>query len=241
MSTPPPLSPPPRTAIDFARCFTFVTEDPAWVTKILIGGVFTFASSFLVGAFFVAGYWARVLRRVAAGEPRPLPDWDDLGGIFTDGLPIVGLYVVYGLAAVVVLGIPTVAVLGLTAAAGAFAHHADGVRSGLEALGAAGFAALYGIFALLALVANLFFPAILARAAFSNRFREGFAWPQIVAFLRANLANYVLALLAYFVASFASQLGLLLCCVGIFPAIFWAHLILAHALGDAIRLNPASI
>src|SRR5262249_53873584 len=41
-------------------------------------------------------------------------------------------------------------------------------------------------------------------------------------FLRANAANYALAILAYFVASFASQLGLLFCCVGIFPAVFWA-------------------
>ena len=28
-------APPPSESIDFGRCFTFVTEDPAWVTKIL--------------------------------------------------------------------------------------------------------------------------------------------------------------------------------------------------------------
>jgi Protein of unknown function (DUF4013) len=240
MSTPlPPVPPPPRTTIDFVRCFTFVTEDPAWVAKILIGGAFTLASTFLVGLFFVAGYWSRLLRRVAAGEAYPLPDWDDLGGIFKDGLPIVGLYVVYGLAAAVVVGIPTAVVFAFMAATGALSGHSPEVSHVLEWLGAAGFLVLYGVFALLALVANLFLPAILARAAYFNSFRDGFAWPQIVAFLRANLANYALALLAYLVASFASQFGVILCCVGIFPAVFWAYLILAYGLGDTLRLNPA--
>jgi hypothetical protein len=89
-------------------------------------------------------------------------------------------------------------------------------------------------------VVNLFLPAVLARAALLRRFREGFAWPEIFAFLRANTANYALAILAYFVASFASQLGVLLCCVGIFPAVFWAYLILAYGLGDALRLQSPS-
>src|SRR5262249_21439709 len=106
MASPPPPIPPSRTSVDLARCFTFVTDDPAWVSKILIGGVFTFATTFLVGAFFVGGYWSRLLRRVAAGEARPLPEWDDLGGLFEDGLPIVGLLVLYGLAVFVVTAAP---------------------------------------------------------------------------------------------------------------------------------------
>jgi hypothetical protein len=86
---PPPSS--PRTGLDFGRCFSFVSEDPDWAKKILIGGLFALASFFLVGAFFVAGYFARLVKRVAAGEPLPLPEWDDLGGIFNDGLRLVGL------------------------------------------------------------------------------------------------------------------------------------------------------
>jgi len=245
MSTPtppiPPAPPPPSSSgsIDFARCFTFVTEDPAWVSKILIGGAFTFASTFVVGLFFVGGYWARLVRRTAAGEALPLPGWDDLGGIFNDGIRIAGLYLVYGLAAFLVVGIPAAAVFGLVFAAGALTAHSEVASALVQALGALGFLAIYAVFALLALAANIVLPVALARAALRESFREGLAWREILAFLRANLGNYVLALLAYLVASFASQFGLLLCCVGVFPALFWAYVILAYAIGSAVRLNPA--
>jgi len=239
MSSLPPPIPASRTTVDLARCFTFVTDDPAWVSKILIGGVFAFAATFLVGAFFVAGYWSRLLRRVAAGETRPLPEWDDLGGIFRDGLPIVGLYVIYGLAALLVTGVPAGLGFALLASARTGFRHAPDVSSILEGLGAVGFLAVYGVVLVVAFVANVLFPAVLARAAHANSFLEGFAWGEILAFLRTNTANYALALLAYFVASFASQLGLLACCVGVFPAVFWAHLILAYGLGDALRLQSA--
>jgi hypothetical protein len=32
-----------------------------------------------------------------------------------------------------------------------------------------------------------------------------------------------------------------LCCVGIFPAVFWSYLVFAYALGQTIRLNPSSL
>ena len=72
--------------VDFGRSFSFVTEDPEWVKKILIGGAFTLACALLVGVPFVLGYFSRTLRNVAAGEPRPMPEWDDLGGLFEEGL-----------------------------------------------------------------------------------------------------------------------------------------------------------
>ena len=70
-------TPAPET-VDLVRSFRFVLDDPEWVKKILIGGAFTLASAFIVGIFFVAGYWVRLLKRVAAGEALPLPEWDDL-------------------------------------------------------------------------------------------------------------------------------------------------------------------
>src|SRR5260221_12523598 len=99
MST--PAAPRDSPNVDFGRCFGFVLEDPDWVKKVLIGGAFVLLSMGIVGAFFVAGYWARLLRRVAAGDPRPLPEWDDLGGISSDGLKLMGtgLGVVFGMLA----------------------------------------------------------------------------------------------------------------------------------------------
>src|SRR5438128_2728173 len=71
MTTTPP--PPAFRDLDLGQGFRFFFEDPDWVKKILIGGVFMLLSSVIVGAIFVAGYGVHVLRRVVRGEPRPRP------------------------------------------------------------------------------------------------------------------------------------------------------------------------
>ena len=98
-TAPPPATP---ASIDFGRSFTFTSEDPEWVSKILIGGVFVLACSLLVGVPFVLGYFSRTLRNVVAGLARPLPDWDDLGGLFNEGLRLTGVYLLHVLAVIVV-------------------------------------------------------------------------------------------------------------------------------------------
>ena len=37
-----------------------------------------------------------------AGDPRPLPEWDDLGGVFNEGARLIGVCIVYALPFVVV-------------------------------------------------------------------------------------------------------------------------------------------
>src|SRR5947208_655036 len=71
---PPPPPRPPQT-YDFGRPFAFVFEDPEWVQKILLGGVFMLASVVIVGVFFVYGYAARLVRNVIDGVQHPLPAW----------------------------------------------------------------------------------------------------------------------------------------------------------------------
>ena len=97
--------------IDFGRSFTFVTEDPDWVKKLLIGGAFTLACMLLVGVPFVLGYFSRTLRNVAAGTRPELPEWDDLGGLFEEGLRLTAVYLVYTLGIVVVLAVLAAVVL----------------------------------------------------------------------------------------------------------------------------------
>jgi hypothetical protein len=238
MST-PPAAPPSRT-LDFGRCFTFVTEDPDWVKKLLIGGAFTFLSALLVGAFFVAGYFSRFVRRVAAGEARPLPEWDDLGGIFGDGLRLVALYLLCTvgmlLAIFVLAGIP---LLLLVWASGMSQNRA--AEEFLGVLGSLGFLALYGLILLLGFAVSLFLPALAARVIFKNELAAAFDFGAVLGFIRENLGNYLLSLVVFILAHFVAQFGVILCCVGVFPAVFWAYLTLGYALGDTVRLNPASL
>jgi hypothetical protein len=235
-------TPGPAGTVDFGRCFTYVTEDPEWIKKVLIGGVFALLSAVLVGIPFVLGYFGRTLRNVAAAAPRPLPDWDDLGGLFGEGLRLAVVYLLHvlgALAAVAALGC-----LALTPAMLAGGLRASDVHGPSEAIGAlSGLAlvAVYGFGMLVSLAVALYLPSALARAAVRDSIAEGFAWRENVAFIRANLGNYLLSLVIYLVAGVASQFGALLCCVGLFPAAFWSYMVAAAALGGTIRLNPSSI
>ena len=237
-STPASSSRPPT--LDFGRCFTFITDDPDWVKKVLIGGAFVLASFLLVGAFFVAGYWSRFLRAVAAGDARPLPEWDDLGGIFNDGLRVVGLYVVCWLGAFlafVLLACP----IGLAFGGLASVSSSDGAREALSALGGLGVFFIYGVFILLAFAMSLVFPAAAARVVLKGDLMAGLDFRAIFAFVRQNLGNYLLSLVVMILANFLAQFGMIACCVGVFPAVFWAYLTLGYAIGETVRLNPASI
>jgi hypothetical protein len=230
---------PARTGtVDFGRSFSFVTEDPDWVKKILIGGAFTLACALLVGVPFVLGYFSRTLRNVVAGAARPMPEWDDLGGIFNEGLRLTAVYLLYTLGIVAILAaFGCVALLPVMALSGSGADPSQA----LGLMGGLGIVALYGLVMVASLALAVYLPAALARAALRGTVADGFAWREILAFISANLGNYLLALVIYLIASFVSQFGIVLCCVGIFPAVFWGYMVMAVALGQAVRLSPVPI
>jgi hypothetical protein len=224
--------------VDFGRSFSFVTEDPEWVKKILIGGAFTLASALLVGVPFVLGYFSRTLRNVVAGEPRPMPEWDDLGGIFSEGLRLTAVYLLYTLGIVAIL-----AALGCVALLPVMALSSRGSdpSEALGLMGGLGIVAVYGLVMVASLALAVYLPAALARAALRGTVSDGFAWREILGFIKANLGNYLLSLVIYLLASFVGQFGIILCCVGIFPAVFWGYMVLAVALGQTVRLSPVQI
>jgi len=237
MATPPP----PAETIDFGRCFTFVTEDANWVTKILVGGLFALLSMVLVGIPFVLGYWARTLKNAAAGVRHPLPEWDDLGGIFGDGMRLVGVYLVYGLGIALTMGVVSCVVMAPFIALGSAGGMDEGPEALFATLGGLGMLVFYLLIFVVSILAAAYLPAAMGRAALRESFSEGFAWREIVAFIRANLGNYALTIIVYLVASFLSQFGAILCCIGIFPAAFWSYEILAYGLGETVRIGGGSL
>ncbi len=232
--------PAPTGTLDFGRCFTVVTEDPEWVKKVLIGGVFTLLCSILVGWPFVFGYFARTTRNVAEGVARPLPDWDDMGGMFSEGLRLTAVYLLHVLgmmAAIAALGclamLPAMALGGL--------RPQEDVPQAAGALTGLAMVAVYGLFLLVGLALGVYLPAALVRVAMLGSVAEGFAWRQNIDFIRANLGNYALSLVVGIVGGLMAQVGMLLCCVGLFPAAFWGHVAVAAAFGQTLRLNPGAL
>jgi hypothetical protein len=226
-----------RGSIDFGRAFTYVSEDPEWLKKILIGGLFALACMVLVGIPFVLGYFSRTLRNVASGTRPELPEWDDLGGLFEEGLRLTAVYLVYTLGVILVLGVFAAALIvpGLVASGSGRGGDA------LAAVSALGIVALYGVVMLVSLALGLYLPSALTRAALRGSVADGFAWRENFAFIKANLANYALSLVSYLVAGFLAQFGVLLCCVGVFPVAFWSYLVLASSLGQTARLSPKPV
>jgi hypothetical protein len=221
--------------LDFARAFRFVVEDPDWIKKILIGGAFTLLSAVLIGTPFVGGYFVRLVRNVARGEERPLPEWDDLGGLFMDGLRAVAVYFVYVVGAMILPvtlgGILLLVIAGASSTGGS----AGDVVGGMAAFGMVG---VYAIGGLLMLVLMLYVPAALLRFVLYDRVSAAFEPREVIGIIQRNLASYFLALVLYLVSNMASQLGVVLCCVGVFPLAFWSFCILGWGLGEVARRDP---
>jgi len=221
--------------VDFGRSLGFVLEDPQWIKKMLLGGLMCLLSILFVGTIFIGGYFLRTIRRAARGEARPLPDWEDWGGLFVDGLVAFGVCLVH----VFALLLPLIAGLGCL-----FGVAAAGVGSGekggnaLGAVAGIGILALYAVVLLLALLLAVYLPAVLTRVAILGRFGVVFEVRENIGLIRRNLGEYLLALVIYLVANFISQFGVILLCVGIFPLTFWSYCVLAYPLGQIAGRDP---
>jgi hypothetical protein len=221
--------PPQQQSFDFAKPFTFAFNDPNWLAKILIGGLFYLAVVVIIGPIFILGYNARLMRNVIAGNPQPLPDWTDLGEYFNEGLRLLGIVLLYS--------IPIIAVVGIiiqAAITGALSHGNNDALNQLSG-GFAGCASCL-IFPL-SIVLALWMPAALTMAVVERRFGAAFEFSRIWAYIRANLANFLLAFVVYYVARFAAGFGLILLCIGVFFTAFWGMVVATYAYAEVYRLS----
>lgn len=226
--------------VDFGRAFQFYFEDPDWVRKTLIGGGLYLGGTLLIIVLglglllyaIVAGYAMRVMQRAYAGDPRPLPEWEDYGGMMRDGLKLVGLSILYGL---IVFGVPAIgfAVVGLVG--GAAASAGSDVAGGLTALAMLG---MNLVFLVGGLVLAIYLPSAIARMTLYQRFGAGLEVRENIALIRRNPANYAIAVVLVLLANFVAQIGIVLCCIGIFATSFWSVCVMGFALGDMVRRDP---
>ncbi len=225
--TTPPLIAPSSPTIDLAKPFTFVFEDRKWLEKVLVGGLFYAAAFLLVGIFFIAGYLARLARNVVAGESAPLPEWNRLGEMFSEGLKIV-------LVAVLIF-LPLICFGVLFALASAL------MDSGGQAQNFAGcgITCVVLMFVPFVLLVTFFAPAAILNVMISGEIGDAFKLSLLQRQVRHNIGNYLLAFLIYFVGGFLSQFGIFIFCVGIVFTSFWALLISTYAFADAYRLAPS--
>jgi hypothetical protein len=232
---PPPTGLPPTshltpTGFDFVKPFTYVFEDPRWLNKIGIGALFYLAGFVIVGWFFLFGYCAQLARNVAAGMANPLPEWDELGEYFGEGLRLFGVMICYMLPLIILLGIFMVPII-MTAATVHDENEAIGaIMSGMTGC-------VWFLFALAGMVMTFFVPASLLMVVAEKRFSAAFELGKIWSFITANIGNYLLAIVVYLIARFLGGFGIILCCVGVLFTGFWALLVTTHGFGQVWKLS----
>lgn len=216
----------PGERFDFARPFRFVFEDPQWMQKIGIGGLFYLACFVIIGWFFVFGYMSQLARNVVAGAPRPLPEWEDFGTLFNDGVKLVVVAIIYSLPGLIL------AVVGIVFAIVAGVYEPD---TPLPALAIGCMVLLMMPFLLLT---YFFMPAALTRVAISGEIGSAFEFREIWDSVRRNIGNYFMAIVVYIIANAVGQVGVALLCVGMIFTMFWSWCISTYAFAEAHRIDP---
>lgn len=199
-------------------------EDPFWIRKVLVGGLFYIFAMLLIGIPFLLGYSARMMRNVIRGEAHPLPEWDDLGDYFGEGLQLLLVWLL--------LTLPVI-ILAALFVGGSIAATGFGVPDEVAGCSA-------GLFLLIAIpifiVVSLIAPAALTRAIAEQRIKAALELGAVFRFISKNIGNYLIAIAIYLLASFVAQFGIVLFCVGIVLTSFWALMVSCYALADVYRV-----
>jgi hypothetical protein len=173
--------------MDVAKAFTFVTEDEKWVGKIGVGALL----SLLVVTFpLLIGYRVGVTRNVMNGVERPLPEWDDFGKLFMDGLNVFIAQFVYTLPFWLIMCIGFFATIG-------FGGLSEAIN---EDVLAAGFLATWGIigclFFILAIAWVFLGPAIIIQYVRHENLGACFRFSEVLGIARENIGDFLIVVLA---------------------------------------------
>jgi hypothetical protein len=201
--------------MEISKSISFITEDPRWQQKLLIGTgviigslVLSFVLIGIVGFIIFAGYCIRLLQNVRDGQTYPLPEWDQWGEDLARGFKLVIASIVWGLP-IIILVIPSL--IG-NAIASQGSDGAEFVGAMLSICGSC-LSLIYGL--LLAIVA----PGISISFARDEQITSGLQFRDIIAWTQANIGQVLVVTLVYIAASIALNIvgwivGLLLCIVG---------------------------
>lgn len=212
--------------MNIGKSFTYIFDDPRWVTKVLIGTAVLIISSLLssiligiLGYFIVMGYALEVLRNVRRGDRTPLPEWKDRWGEWL----VLGVKLTIAL---LVWALPAI-VIGLFMIVPAAMTNGDDTLAAIGGLSLACLGCLVFLWSVVVLLAS---PAIYMRVAETEEISSGLRFGEILRFTRAHLGDVIIVTIMYFLASLAfgligSVVGILLCGIGLFVTLPAAQLI----------------
>ena len=185
------------TTEDLKTLLVFPFRDAKWQNKLLIAGLLSLGNFVvpLVPSIFLTGYTARIMRRITVegGEPF-LPEWDDWGQMFVEGLKLFCVNLVYSLPALLLMFVGFAFFFGaswlpLFTAESASAPEAVVPFFAAMAVGMA----LFGLATVLSLAAGVIVPAPLNHLVVTGDFEAAFRFREWWAIFRANVGGFLLS------------------------------------------------
>ncbi len=215
------------TTSNLQALLAFPFQDADWKNKFLIGSLIVLAGFAipLLPFCFVYGYMVQIMRHIIVEKGEAwLPEWDDWGKLFVDGLKLLGVALIYTLPVMVLffigfiifflpfLGIPVVAAAG---------EDNGGAAGPIFALitmaGMVGFFVLFGLGMILSMVIGVVMPAIMGHVVATDDFGAAFHMREWWAIFRANLSGFLMAYVTIILISIVlSSVFMLLYCTIIF-------------------------
>lgn len=210
--------------MDIGQALSFAFEDEKWMSKLLLGAAIMLIPIF--GWFALMGYVIAVTHNVMAGEPRPLPDWEDLGRYFMDGLMFWIVTMVYALPFLII--ICPIAVVWLLPALAGEQEDLVAVLTGISGLVSVGLGCLASLYSILV---TLMMPVLQIRYAEAGEIGACLRFGEIFRLLFANIGNVIVSQLLLWVTSviIGSVVAGLVAVLSIIPICGWI-------LGAAISL-----
>ena len=215
--------------MDIARSFSFMFDDADRIKKILIGAVVGIIPILNLAGI---GYLVQLVRNVQAGEANPLPDWDDFGTYFMDGLKILVGLLFYSIPVILLsIGFVIIAVIVSEIVNPSDVDDVMGVLS----------ICINCLTFILAMIPYIFLPAMLIRYADTEQISALIKVGELWRYIQQDLGSYVIVLaISLAVSIFIAPLGLIACVIGVFVTQWWAYLVSGHLTGQYARQNMSS-
>jgi hypothetical protein len=173
----------------------------------------------ILAALLLSGYGVEITRRVIRGGSDVLPAWDDWGKLFTDGLMVAIIGIVYAIPMIVIslcLGVPL----------GVASENSDTAAALMSSL-------LSCLNLLWGIVLSFLLPPAIAIYAKEDSLGAAFRFGDVVALVRDNFTTYLITAVMVWVAGFIGGLGILLCGVGWLFTTPYASFVTGHLYGQA--------
>ena len=212
--------------MDFGSAFSFVTADSDWTKKLAIAAVVALAGVLTFGLALIplVGWSLAITRRVAAGTEPALPEWSEFGQLAVDGLKVIAIGIIWSIPIILIS-----VCLGAVSAIMTTQTDMDGLSS-IVSIVTSCFSSPYGL--LLAVLT----PAAFGHLAATDNFGEAVNPVNAFKILRENIGGFVITALVWiFLVPIIQSIGLLICIIGVFPAIAYSTAVIGHLIGQAYK------